>query len=203
MRQREIWSALALLGTGTVTGIATAIVAFGVAMRVNSSLSDAWVGFFGSVAGGLVGGLLAIAAGFLAWTAAQQQIETQREALKFGNMEHDARAKNVINRIKSEIQRVTAQVRVAQNADIKDPYDENNMGFIQDNSKIDSIDVHNDPDFWRVDHSITEIITELNASIVMYSVAKKDNNAYRTRMNLRDIRKNAARLHRSINIESA
>ncbi|MFG1393710.1 hypothetical protein [Xanthobacter agilis] len=70
-----MWNPLVLLGMGAVTGVATASVAFGVLLRVSSGLSDAWVGFLGSIAGGLVGGLLGIAAGVMALRGVRDQIE--------------------------------------------------------------------------------------------------------------------------------
>ncbi|MFG1466625.1 hypothetical protein V5F77_27775 [Xanthobacter sp. DSM 24535] len=49
------------------------------------------IGFFGNVVGGLIGGGMTLAAGWLAWSAAQEQIDQQRTLLNLATQEHKLR----------------------------------------------------------------------------------------------------------------
>lgn len=71
MLDRDRWNPLVLLAGGTVFGAAAAFSAVPAMVH----LSPDWLGFYGSIAGGLVGGLLGVGAGWLAWAGVQAQLK--------------------------------------------------------------------------------------------------------------------------------
>lgn len=70
MDNRDYWNPVVLLTAGTTFGMAIAFSLY----PILASKTENWLGFSGSVAGGMVGGILGIGGGWLAWSAVQDQI---------------------------------------------------------------------------------------------------------------------------------
>lgn len=73
---RYLTGPLGLLIAGTFLG---APLGMSISPWLMGRMDAAWIGFAGSVAGGIAGGAMTIIAGFIAWGAAMRQIEATRQ----------------------------------------------------------------------------------------------------------------------------
>ncbi|WP_155982270.1 hypothetical protein [Xanthobacter sp. 126] len=117
------------------------------------------VGFWGSIAGGMVGGAMTLAAGWLAWTAAQRQIATQMTILQLTTDEHLKRTYRMLHNIAHAAGRLQKDAHKAIN-EAASP-----MRILRTSSfpmeECDPIagggltEVITDPDFWRIDFKLS------------------------------------------------
>lgn len=166
MAKSDFWNPLALLIGGTVFGAAVAWSA----IPALSKLSGDWLGFHGSISGGLVGGLLGVGAGVLAWTAAQQQIEAQTRMLDLATAEHRSRLRKILNNIRTTL--------VATDADFTaigrlEPglgnWDVLRRSLFDEEQELKRIAT--DPDIWRISDDLHLRITLVSRSIHLFASA--------------------------------
>lgn len=79
MKMRDPWQPSLLVSAGVVLGAALGL---SFAPVVSAVASDAWIGFGGSILGGIIGGGLTVFAGYLAWMGVQEQNDLTRESIE-------------------------------------------------------------------------------------------------------------------------
>lgn len=166
MKRTDFWTPFALLAGGTVFGAAaawSAIPAF-------SKLSGDWLGFYGSVTGGLVGGLLGVGAGVLAWTAARQQIEAQTRMLDLATAEHRSRLRKILNNVRSTLVATDADFTAISKSE---PGDRNwttlRRSFNEEHQEFKRLAT--DPDIWRISDELHFRITLISRGIHLFNSA--------------------------------
>lgn len=147
------WKKLALVFSGSfvVSGLS-------VAAALAPMLSDRpeIIGYWGGIAGGLAGGAMTLVAGWLAWTAAQRQIEAQRAVLALATDEHLKRSVHMLHEIRAAGSRIRDSIKIATSVD---PAVWKAARALSSKSVFEECDpldtdwqsVLDDPDFWRID----------------------------------------------------
>ncbi|WP_454916529.1 hypothetical protein [Xanthobacter sediminis] len=166
MAKRDIWNPLALLIGGTVFGAAAAWSA----IPALSRLSGDWLGFYGSISGGLVGGLLGVGAGVLAWTAAQQQIEAQTRMLDLATAEHRSRLRKILNNVRATLVATEADfTTIGRLEPGQGNWDTLRRNFNDEQQELKRIAT--DPDIWRISDDLHLRITLVGRGIHLFASA--------------------------------
>ncbi|MDQ0504525.1 hypothetical protein [Xanthobacter agilis] len=169
MKKTDLWNPLALLAGGTVFGVALAWSA----IPALSKLSGDWLGFYGSVTGGLVGGLLGVGAGVLAWTAAQQQIEAQTRMLDLATAEHRSRLRKILNNVRATLVATEADFTTISRSEPEQlNWDTLRRSFTEEHLEFKRLAI--DPDIWRISDELHSRITLINRGIHLFNSAFGD-----------------------------
>jgi len=166
MKKIDFWNPVALLAGGTVFGAAAAWSA----MPAIARLSGDWLGFYGSITGGLVGGLLGVGAGVLAWSAAQQQIEAQTRMLDFATAEHRSRLRKILANIRVTLVATEADFTLISRTDPAErSWDTVERAFAAQYQEIKKIAT--DPDIWRISDDIHLKLNLITRAIHLFNNA--------------------------------
>lgn len=169
MKKADLWNPLALLAGGTVFGLAAGWSA----IPALSRLSGDWLGFYGSVSGGLVGGLLGVGAGVLAWTAAQQQIEAQTRMLDLATAEHRSRLRKILSNVRATLVATEADfTTISRSEPGQQNWETLRRSFNEEQQEFKRLAT--DPDIWRISDEVHSRITLINRGIHLFNSAFAD-----------------------------
>lgn len=142
---------------GALAFITTALMVFSaVAMW---SKADAVTGYLGSIIGGLIGGAMTIAAGWMAWSAAQQQIAKQDETINLLVDEQRRRLVTVMIEVAHGLERITSTASMTIEA-----IDRGASDFLLATEFLKVEGLKNElinQDLWRIDIRLAQHVREL------------------------------------------
>lgn len=126
------------------------------------------IGFWGSIAGGMVGGAMTLAAGWLAWTAAQRQIAAQLAVLELATDEHLKKSVRALN----EVEMIAVQIAVVAGETLRkrsvlavDPLSASQPM----DGNLDWQGALSNPEFWRIDFSLADDIRRAQTAVLTYN----------------------------------
>jgi hypothetical protein len=164
------WKKLALVFSGSFV-----VAGLSVAAALAPMFSDRpeIIGYWGGVAGGLAGGAMTLAAGWLAWTAAQHQIASQQTLLELTADEHRKRSVRLLRDVVSQTRTVVTDTFNVEKK-VRPLVRLNDDGVLTRRMAL-RIDVFpvirgleralGDTDLWRLDFALVEDMQRLQSMI--------------------------------------